>query len=297
MHTKNQPVDNTKIRPAELMTLPLADLKDHPDQAKYFRSYGKFERKQLKADIVANGVRVPPEVIPPNNAAELRKYTILKGMTRIKIWAELGHEKIKVLVRFDLLTATREEIDKEFLLDNVARRQLDKLGQARAAVGLCVIERKRTGRAVCGDPLANGDVRERVGKIIGMSGRNLQRYLNVLSAPLEVQDAFQAGIISLNDASRVIGLKKCDQDAIASCLRNGEDAYQVFANIFRRGDGRHVKANDAVATFARVIEKSVADLDDRVESASPEVVLRHKKTFQRGKRLIRNLLSKLNSDE
>jgi ParB-like nuclease domain len=179
MHSSDVKPKNMQQHIAVLKTLDIANVVEHPDQAKYFRNHSDFEFKQLKADIKLNGIRVPPEVIPANNNAELKRYTIIKGMTRVKIWGELGHEKIKVLVRYDLLTATRDEIDKEFLLDNVARRQMDKLGLARAAVGLCVIERRRKGRDVSGDPLADGDVRDLVGKTIGMSGRNLQRYLNV----------------------------------------------------------------------------------------------------------------------
>ena len=280
-----------------LKAVSLAALKPHPDQQRYFRGYGDFEYAQLKADIAANGVRVPPEVLPRGNAAGLPGGTLIKGHTRCKIWGELGHDRIEALVRHDLKNVERAIVDEEFLKDNVARRQQDMLGQARAAVGLFVIERAKKGRTVHGDPLRAGEVRDRVGQIVGMSGRNLQRYLNVLAARPEVQDAFAAGRVRLVDAARVVSLSKREQEALADRLRGGEDPKAVFAEFFPTGDGRHVRVGDAVAAFARAIERSHADLDGRVGPVSAELVRKFEPTLRKGRKLLGVLLAKLDTEE
>lgn len=170
----------------------LTELVPHSDQAKYYRHYGEYAYAALKDDIAKNGLKHPIEVLPPGNAAGLSPDTILMGHTRKKILCELGHTTAEVSVRYDLRTATRAEVDMLFLTDNEARRQQDRLGQARAAIRLFEIERAQKGRSVIGDLLQYGELRDKVGQIVGMSGRHLDRYLKVLAAPVEVQDAFQA---------------------------------------------------------------------------------------------------------
>lgn len=280
----------------QLKTLPWANLVSHPDQQRYFRGYGAFKYEQLKADIAANGVKVPPEVLPPGNAALLPSWTIIKGHTRSKIWKELGNDAIRVLVRYDLQNVERAIIDEEFLKDNITRRQQDKLGQARATVGLYLIEREKKGRSVFGDALREGEVRERVGRIVDMSGRNLNRYLNVLSAPAEVQDKFAAGRVRLVDAARVVTLDKRQQEQLAARLRAGEEPKVVFAAFFPKGDGKHKNPNDALAAFARSLAAAGADLGGRIDAVGVGVLRQHAAELKRGRKLIRTLLERLSAD-
>ena len=278
---------------ATLENLRLADLIPHPDQAIYFRNYPPFEYGALKADIKSKGLLHPIMVLPPKNAAGLPAHTVITGHTRRKILLELGHDTTEALVRYDLRSATRTDVDKLFLTDNVARRQQDRLGQARAAVRLFEIERAQKGRSVLGDPFQNGELRDRIGGIVAMSGRNLARYLNVLSAPVEVQDAFQAKRVTLVTAAKVSNLPKDDQERLAARLRAGEDAKDVFAKFFPPREGKHVKIADAVAAFARSLQRAGADLAGRVEKVKPGPVRRNEDALREGGRLIRRLLGTL----
>ena len=289
---KQHPAEQQRAEP-RLEELRLADLTPHPDQAIYFRNYPVFEYGALKADIESKGLLHPIMVLPPDNAAGLPANTVITGHTRRKILLELGHDTTEALVRHDLRSATRADVDKLFLTDNVARRQQDRLGQARAAVRLFQIERELRGRSALRDPLRNGEVRDRVGQIVDMSGRNLSRYLNVLAAPVEVQDAFQAKRVTLVTAAKVSGLPKGDQAGLAARLRAGEDAKDVFAEFFPPRGGKHVKTADAVAAFARSIERAAADLAGRVEKVKPGPVRRNEDVLRGGERLIRRLLAVL----
>ena len=131
------------------------------------------------------------------------------------------------------------------------------------------IEGEIKGRRVVGDPFLYGEVRERVGQIVGMSGRNLARYLNVLSAPIEVQDAFEPKQVKLVDAAKVVTLAKKQQEELAARLWAGEDARSVFATFFPPNDGKHVKTADAVACLARSLNRAGADFTDRLDKVKP----------------------------
>ena len=290
MQKKRSKLTQTSPR---LEAAALSDLVPHPDQSKYFRTYGAFEYEALKNDIAANGVTNPIAVLPPGNAAGLPSRTIIFGHTRRKILLELGHASANVLVRYDLINATRAEVDELFLLDNTARRQLDRLGQARAAVGLFLIEKEKKGRRVIGDPLQQGELRDRIGAIIRMSGRNLARYLNVLNAPSEVQDAFEARVISLQTASRVVTLPQLQRERLAKRLQAGEEPKSVFKDFFPDKSGIHVQPNDALASFVRSLESAQADLGHRINEVRSNPVRVHEAALRRGRKLIRALLAKL----
>ena len=130
-----------------------------------------------------------------------------------------------------------------------------------------------------------------------MSGRNLGRYLNVLAAPVEVQDAFQAKRVTLVTAARVAGLSKDRREQVAARLRAGEDAKDVFAEFFPPRGGKHVKIADAVAAFARSLRRAGTDLAGRAEKVKPGPVRRNEDALREGERLIRRLLAKMDSDE
>ena len=110
-------------------------------------------------------------------------------------------------------------IEQRLIEDNFARRTLDKLDQVRCYQRLHDMasdtpeQRRRSHQ--------RGRVRDVVGSRLGMSGRTLERYLRVLDAPREVQDAFRASEVSLVNASKVAGLSKDVQEQLAADLRAG----------------------------------------------------------------------------
>ena len=284
--------DNTTDKP-QLKALRLAKLKPHPKQERFFRQYGHYEYETLKADIRDNGLKNPIEVVPADNAAGLEPLTIINGHTRCKILTELGIETTEVLLRYDLLDASASEITKLFLLDNVARRQQDRLGQAHAAIQHYKIEREQLGRQVDGDPMNQEKLRDQIGAIIGVSGRTLQRYRNILAGPIEVQDAFESGQIKLVDAARVTSLPPKEQNLLAKRLRDGEDPKVVFAAFFPPEHRGHVKLSNAIACLVRTLETAQSDLFPRLAEVTPGSVRKSKKQLRGGIKLLEGLLHKI----
>ena len=181
-------------------TRKLKDLRPHPMQAVYFGDLSEADLKALADDIRRNGLRHPIEVLPENKAGHPPN-TTLKGHQRTRALLRNGVTETEVLVRYDLADADDAAIETAFLEDDLSRRHLDNLGKARIVLRRFEIEKKRPRGGL--RRAEEAEARDRVGKAIGMSGRNLQRYLNILRAPIQVQDAFRGKELSLVDAAKI----------------------------------------------------------------------------------------------
>src|SRR5947209_18154020 len=110
-------------------------------------------------------------------------------------------DEIAVWVNDDLAAQGEGAVEQRLIEDNLARRNLDRLDQVRCYRRLVEMAQDTPHDQRRSHQL--GRVRDVVGSRLGMSGRTLDRYLRVLDAPREVQDAFKAGDISLVAAAKV----------------------------------------------------------------------------------------------
>jgi hypothetical protein len=196
---------NATTRPTEKRRLD--SLHPHPRQAKLFDDLAVQEFLALVEDIRENGMRSPPEILPDG--------TIVTGHQRVRAAKELGWDEIDVVVRYDL--ADDDGAAESLLIsDNLNRRQLSPLGQARCISALAEIEESRRDRYAVGSrPIL---ARDRVGERLRMSGRNVDRYLAVLEAPQSVQRAFDCGFLPLVLAARVAHLRANVQRRVAESI-------------------------------------------------------------------------------
>jgi ParB-like chromosome segregation protein Spo0J len=192
-----------------------------PAQGDYFDVLSEADLKALADDIKKHGLKQLIEVLPPN-AASLPENTILCGHQRARALRRLGRTEVEVRVRYDLASESRETVEAVFLRDNLNRRQLDPLAKARAAARLFEGERRRGGME---------SLRDRVGKTLGMSGRNLDRYMSLLRAPLAVQNAFRAGKLSLVLAARLGGASQARWDEAERRIESGENPGVVAREV------------------------------------------------------------------
>ena len=93
-------------------------------------------------------------------------------------------------VRYDL-AGDESAIERRMIEANLHRRQLDALDRVRLARRMLEIEERREPGGL--SQYDEQDLRDRIGEALGMSGRNVQRYLNILNAPMEVQRAHSEG--------------------------------------------------------------------------------------------------------
>lgn len=233
----------------------LKRLKPHPLQGVYFADLSDYALADLAADIKANGLKEKIEILPDG--------TILSGHQRRRALELLGRPETHVIRRDDL--AGDEAEAEDFLLRaNLMRRQLDPLSQARVALRRFEIEKGRTANKMTGSDKVTA--RDRIGKSIGMSGRNLQRYWNVLNSPREVQDAFQAGGLTLNEAARVGVLSAKEKEKIATRIRDGELAKAVVSSVLSRTPRKQkVVRGDKWQSFVTAMQIGLLQNREQVE--------------------------------
>jgi ParB/RepB/Spo0J family partition protein len=231
----------------------IKDLKPHPLQSRFFADLPFHLLRDLAEDMRQRGQKEPLEILPDG--------TIVCGHQRTRAAKILGWDEIDVWVNGELASQGNLAVEQRLIEDNLARRNLDPLDQVRCYKRLNDMcydtpdERLRHHQ--------RGRVRDVVGSRLGMSGRTLERYLRVLDAPREVQDAFRDGRVSLVNASKVAGLPKESQEQLAADIRAGADAKTAVAArlTVRKAD----PPATALGNFLRSLERHVDALEGEAE--------------------------------
>ena len=135
-----------------------------------------------------------------------------------------------------------------------------------------------------------GEARDRVAKVVGMTGRNLQRYFRLLLAPLEVQNAVRDGRLALVVGERVSSLSKQQQAQIAERIRGGEEVKDVVSGYVASHNGRHRHATAGFKSFRKHLEAALADLEDRPDDIYRREINESLPLLERGKRLLTALI-------
>ena len=246
----------------ERKRLKLSQLKPYPLQAQTYTPTSQAEDERLLA-ILRTGHYDPLHVMPPKNAAGLPAYTLLDGHRRAGLLANLEMDEAEVVLRHDLAAADQATVNGIFYDFALGRRHSHPLDFARMILRKYEIEKgRRRGELMSWD---ESEARDRVGKAIGMSGRNLCRYFRVLLTPMEVQNAVRDGELSLVLGEKVSWLPKDQQAEIAGRIHGGEKVEDVVRDYVASSSGRHQKPGDAFRAFVKHLEADLADLEGRTD--------------------------------
>jgi ParB/RepB/Spo0J family partition protein len=223
-----------------------------------------------------NGLLEAIEILPDG--------TIVKGHRRTAAAKYNGWPCIDVVVRHDLV-GKEQKIEEEFLKDNYLRRQLSPLQRARCAQRL--MELAKGGKLTASEKeQLKEKSRDKVARLLNLSGRHVDRLLRILKAPLEVQRAFDAGKLSGDLAQKVEGMDEEDQKKIAEEIRKRgvqhakaiveqflppkaetrKGADQLYTDIVRalHAAGKE-KLVDNVDKLGRCLRGDAARLDEGIE--------------------------------
>jgi ParB-like chromosome segregation protein Spo0J len=188
----------------------VTQLKSHSSQSALFNDLKGDDFANLVASLKRDGLTYPIEITTKN--------MLIDGHQRLRAAKQLGWTEIDVWVRDDLKTP--DAVDRGHIEANVLRRQLGQLDQARLIKALWDMDKNQPREH--GDPPA-GDTRDRIAEQFGIDGRTAQRWVNILRAPMEVQEAYSRGKLSMQLAEKVSRLPASQQQSIARDIRAGKD--------------------------------------------------------------------------
>jgi len=168
--------------------------------------------------------------------------------------------------------------------DNFLRRQLSPLACARCIGRLFEIGQNgihRTGQREA--------TKAEVGRRLGMSPRNVDRYLLILDAPIIIQHSFDRSEIKLIDAGRVALLPKQQQQDIANRIEAGEPAASVVKQSLAKPDEKTSELDGAFTRLVSSLRREVPRIRGH-ERQIPSRRLTHWQTVLRdGAKLLREL--------
>jgi ParB/RepB/Spo0J family partition protein len=207
---------------------------------------------------------VPIEITPDN--------VIICGHRRAEAAKSLGWQEIDAIVREDLADQGDAAVEERLINDNLHRRHLDPISQARCYERLLDLA-KAQGLTRSNLPAdLRGPRRDVIGRKLGISGRTLDRYLRVLKTPLAVQNAVSEGQVSIKAAGDIANLSTKLQQKLAHEVKQGKPVDQVVKayltdpkNRKRGNTNRRYKfAGDVLHQFLHHVRRTHFELHDRV---------------------------------
>lgn len=174
-----------------------------------------------------------------------------------------GWKTISCWLREDLEELGEDAVEARFLEDNLNRRQLSKLAIARTYQRLKELHQDDWGSS----HEACGDLRDHLGKRIGMSGRQLDRYVRMLDATIVVQQAFERGSLSQKQVLAFFRLYEEDQQAVVEAIEAGEDARQFIDEMPQCNPNQPWGIDRMLRSLNKAVRSVRNKLDGRMDEA------------------------------
>ncbi len=212
-------------------------LRSYPKQS-VFGDIPDNELDGLAQDIAKRGLDHPVHILTDG--------TIIQGHQRVRAAKLLGWSEIDVIVRSDLVGKAQLTYET-FISDNLRRRHLSPLAKARCIQ--CLLESANQS-----EDAMHQLVRDYVGKQLNLSGRSVQRYMQVLRLPAELQDAFDRSEIGLPQVATFFNLTLEERERIAEVARKGGDLSDAFDEA-RKEILRNRPARSSRSKFAGAVDQ------------------------------------------
>jgi hypothetical protein len=226
---------------------PIDRLKRSDRQDQNFHDLSQREVRLLAEDMKANGQTTPIEVLPSG--------VIVDGHQRLSAAKLLRWKDVRVRVRHDL--KNRRDAEARMIQANETRRQLHPLDRIRLAQRSLELEHNiRPGNL---SPGLQQTLIWGLSEKLGMTRRNVRRWLSVARAPMAIQKAVQEGKVTLVAAEGVSRMDAKTQQRIADAIDRGEDPSLV---VDEAAKAKHnSKPADASKAFGRFIDFAEARLE------------------------------------
>jgi ParB family chromosome partitioning protein len=259
----------------------LAKLKDHPLQAATFGDLPEAEIAALAEDLKANGQKVPIDVLPDG--------TVVAGHQRVRAARMLGWKAVAAVVRTDLAEAGPAAVEAHFLGDNLHRRHLSPLARARCVRRLLELDAGRATRSFT--DRQREQLKTAIGRRLGLSLRSVNRYLAVLDAPAEVQQALERGRLTLIAAGQAAHLGLLAKQELVRRLRAGEVPRKALAAVKRDAPAAGAGAAAAVTRLLKALGREVPQLAELPPGLAPRRLRRLLPTLRGARKVLKRLIA------
>jgi len=239
-------------------------LNPHARQAELFPLRSDAQLAELAADMDRRGLQHPIEILPDG--------TIIAGHERVRAARLLGWVEIDCIVRHDLAAQGDVAIEQHLIGDNLHNKPFSKLTVARCARRLKELFLSDKSNASFDDECAaERSMREKIGRILNLSGRHVDRLLLVAEAPIEVQRAYEAGQITMQQAGKPAIVHEELREKVVADIRAGvhpKVAIDRHIRIGRRSKKRN-EPTKAYAAFLKATKAAHEGLDEHIDEVFP----------------------------
>lgn len=244
---------------SQTIRVAIAELKPHPLEAGKSSANPSRELRALADRMASQGQLDPIEVLPD--------FTVVSDHEPVRAARLLNWTELDAIVRADLADQGEVAIEEHVLLARLDRAGRHKLEVARDLKRLHEIgwNDLRAHRRQSDDlhPCQRRDLRSLLAETLDQKGRSLTRWMAVLEAPVEVQDAFIRKEINLVEAEAVGHLRPNVKEEIVQAIQSGGGVKEVIAAHLPSRDGKHRFTEAALATLLRSLKRSKTDFDGR----------------------------------
>lgn len=217
-----------------IVSKKIAELKPHPKQYEFNRQPTDQEIADIAASLDRDGLINPVEILSDG--------TIICGHSRVAGGKSLGWTEIACWVRKDLESQGEDAVERRLLEDNVNRKQNDPLRMARAYKRLKQLDGSRPEQV-------RGDLRDILAKQFGVAGRTLDRWVELLDAPLVIQEAVITKQLRRELGCKVAGFSAQIQQEVVARISDGEAPRAVVAEYVEEQKLNRAKVYETLARF------------------------------------------------
>jgi hypothetical protein len=238
----------------QIQRLPVTALRRHPAYRDLFGPPPRGVVAGLATGLADNPATPTPVEVLPGGA-------VLFAPEYVMAAKQAGVAELEVVVLTGLAGAGEAAVEAYVIDAGLRRGRHGRMAQLR-----CLRRAREIRREVppaLRQAYYHGDLVTSAMRIWGKDRRTVLHYTQVLEAPVEVQDALDAGEISLVTAKAVAKLPPAAQDEIAQAIRGGGRPAAVVGRHVAPPPKRHKNVRKARDAAVKGLEGFLADLEDR----------------------------------
>ena len=233
----------------KVIRIEVDGLRPHPSQAAAFADLSDDELGALAENMESKGLENPIQILPDG--------TIITGHQRVRAAKLLGWTHIDAVVRHDVADAGPAAALELLIDDNVLRRHMGPMAMARAFAVLKMQVYNDDGRRIIRDRV---DIRDRLAKRFGRSGRQMDRLARLLELPLAIQDAVDCKRLTVAAATQLLVLGEAERKEIARLMADGGDARAIVRSMAPKPDAKCIPRSESISTAVGLLATATAEI-------------------------------------